>query len=128
MVTIDAARALGMDSQIGSLEVGKKADVVTLGGGLSPHLVPLQMHVHRVVYQAAGQDVNHVVVDGRVLLRDRIPQVMDPVAIQALAEAETVKVIERARLHPFLKPPAGFWGTAVSRLSADDDRAERLPE
>ncbi|CAM9933985.1 unnamed protein product [Chrysoparadoxa australica] len=119
MATIDAAKALGMDSDIGSLEVGKKADVITLGGGLRPHLTPMYMAVHRVVHQAAGQDVDHVVVDGRVLMENRCPEVVDARAIQARAERESERIVERAGLAPFMEPPEGFWSASSSRISDD---------
>ena len=41
MITLDAAKALGIEAEIGSLEIGKKADVITLGGGNRPHLTPM---------------------------------------------------------------------------------------
>jgi 5-methylthioadenosine/S-adenosylhomocysteine deaminase len=112
MVTIDAARALGREREIGSLEVGKKADVITLGGGIAPHLHPLRMPVHRIAYEAAGQDVDNVVANGVALLLDRKPQQIDATAIQTAAEAMSALVIERAGLVPHMERPRGFWGSA----------------
>lgn len=125
MITIDAAKALGLDAEIGSLEVGKKADVITLGGATRPHLVPLRMPVHRVVNQAAGQDVDNVVVDGKLLMENRLPCRVDPCAILQQAEFECSRIIARAQLEPFLREPSGFWGVAHSRIT--DARAEQIP-
>ena len=63
MCTIDAAKALGMDKDIGSLEVGKKADIV-LVDMRRLHLYPLNMPVSRLIYFANGNDVHTVIVDG----------------------------------------------------------------
>lgn len=125
MVTIDAARALGMDGEIGSLEVGKKADIITLGGGVAPHLRPMSMPVHRVVYEASGQDVDNVVVNGELLLSERKPVKVDATAIQTRAEKECARIVERAGLQPFIDQPANFWGGVFAQIT--DDRSERLP-
>jgi atrazine chlorohydrolase/5-methylthioadenosine/S-adenosylhomocysteine deaminase/melamine deaminase len=68
MATIDGARALGMAGQIGSLEVGKKADLVLLDFA-RPHLYPRHSVASAIVYQANGSEVDTVIVDGRVLVR-----------------------------------------------------------
>jgi cytosine/adenosine deaminase-related metal-dependent hydrolase len=70
MCTIDAARALGLDADLGSIEPGKKADIVLLDGR-KPHLWPPVMPLNRVTHFATGADVDTVVVDGRILMRKR---------------------------------------------------------
>lgn len=86
MCTIDAARALGLDAEIGSLEVGKKADIVLLDGQRA-HLWPPVMPLNRITHFANAADVNTVIVNGRVLLDDRKPLLVSPDDV--LAEAET---------------------------------------
>lgn len=71
MITIDAARALGMQDEIGSLETGKRADV-TIIDARQPHLAPEILAPLRVIGHASGQDVTDVIVDGEVLMRDRV--------------------------------------------------------
>jgi cytosine/adenosine deaminase-related metal-dependent hydrolase len=71
MATIDGARALGFDDEIGSLEAGKKADVIVIGRRGKPHLSPGLKPVSDVVFCANGSDVDTVVVGGDVLIRDR---------------------------------------------------------
>ncbi|MDR7419375.1 MAG: amidohydrolase [Armatimonadota bacterium] len=77
MTTIDAARALGLDEQIGSLEAGKRADVIALAmDGL--HLQPWQEVPATLVYSAKGLDVRHVWVDGQPVVAGRRPTRADP--------------------------------------------------
>lgn len=70
--TIDGARALGMGDRIGSLEVGKEADVIVLNLD-SPHLIPVHDPHTAVVFSAGRSDVQHVVVAGNVVIKDRQP-------------------------------------------------------
>jgi len=70
MATINGAIALGLQDKIGSLEVGKKADIV-VADMKKPHLVPLHNVISHLVYSAVGGDVDTVVVDGKVLMRER---------------------------------------------------------
>src|SRR5262245_762064 len=70
MATINGARALGLDKEIGSLEVGKRGDVIVVNltdFHLQPHPQDL---VSALVYSALGSDVRVVIIDGRVLLDD----------------------------------------------------------
>jgi 5-methylthioadenosine/S-adenosylhomocysteine deaminase len=70
LATTEAARVLGMDHLVGSLEVGKRADVITLDRD-SLHLAPWNDVSGNLVYAARGADVRHVFVDGRAILLDR---------------------------------------------------------
>jgi 5-methylthioadenosine/S-adenosylhomocysteine deaminase len=70
MATLGGARAIGLDREIGSLEVGKKADLIILNAR-QPHLVPLYHPVSHIVYSARGSDVTTVIIDGRFVLEDR---------------------------------------------------------
>ena len=111
MVTIDAARALHMDDRIGSLEPGKRADVVTVDLR-KPHMAPANMPVWRVVCFANGQDVQNVVVDGRVLMQDRVVPHVDVADVLAAAEAETGLMLDRTGFRGMLAEPASIWGSA----------------
>jgi 5-methylthioadenosine/S-adenosylhomocysteine deaminase len=85
MATLGGARALGLDDRLGSLEPGKRADLVVVE--LShPRLTPLYDPVSHLVYAAKGADVRHVVIDGRVVMKDRKVLTLDEAAV--LAEAE----------------------------------------
>ncbi|MGB6066775.1 MAG: amidohydrolase [Desulfomonilaceae bacterium] len=69
MATIDGAKALGMEDRIGSLAPGKLADVTVIHLN-RPHLTPLYDAISHLVYAARGSDVRHVMVDGRLVVRD----------------------------------------------------------
>ena len=70
MATIDGARVLGMDALTGSLEAGKKADVLLLDMR-KPHLTPLYNAASHLVYAVSGSDVDSVWIDGRKVLENR---------------------------------------------------------
>ncbi len=76
MATIEAARAIGLDRRIGSLEKGKQADLIIIDTH-QPHLVPLYNPVSQVVYSARGSDVKDVMVAGRMLVRNRSLTTLD---------------------------------------------------
>lgn len=96
-ITIDAARALGLDHEIGSLETGKQADLIVIGMA-RPHLAPANMPLHRLLHYATAQDVDTVVVGGRILMQDRAVLTCDEPAVIAMAEREIALAMERAGL------------------------------
>jgi cytosine/adenosine deaminase-related metal-dependent hydrolase len=108
MCTIDAAKALGRAHEIGSLEAGKKADVVLLDMR-RPHLYPLNMPVFRLVYFANGNDVHTVIVDGRIVLADRKATQVDEDAILDNAQRETELMLDRTGFRDMLRTPDTFW-------------------
>ncbi|CAB5079204.1 S-adenosylhomocysteine deaminase (EC; Methylthioadenosine deaminase (EC [Olavius algarvensis associated proteobacterium Delta 3] len=69
MATIDGARALGLDGEIGSIEPGKQADVIVLDTR-KPHLTPMYHPISHLVYAAKGSDVTASVVNGQVLMEE----------------------------------------------------------
>jgi 5-methylthioadenosine/S-adenosylhomocysteine deaminase len=70
MATIDGARALGLDTLTGSLETGKRADIIVIDTR-KPHLTPMYHPISHLVYAVGGSDVATTVVNGRVLMKDR---------------------------------------------------------
>jgi 5-methylthioadenosine/S-adenosylhomocysteine deaminase len=70
MATLGGARVLGMEKEIGSLEVGKKADVIVLDMN-RPHLQPVYNIVSQLVYSATGADVREVIIDGKIIMENR---------------------------------------------------------
>ncbi len=76
MATINGAMALGLSQMIGSLEKGKRADIIILDMQ-KPHLTPCYNPYSHIVYAVRGSDVRHVIVDGRLVLKDRILLTMD---------------------------------------------------
>jgi 5-methylthioadenosine/S-adenosylhomocysteine deaminase len=70
MATIDGAKAVHMDNQIGSLEVGKKADIILISLD-EPNAVPMYDIYSQLAYALKGGDVQTVVIGGRVVMRDK---------------------------------------------------------
>ena len=99
MAIIDGARALGLDHDIGSLEVGKAADLIAVdltGPGYSETPDPETL----LIYSGSGRDVRHVFVDGVAVVRDRRLQLQDFAALRqnyAAAYAGFWARVERAR-------------------------------
>jgi 5-methylthioadenosine/S-adenosylhomocysteine deaminase len=107
MTTIEAAKVIGWDDELGSLEAGKRGDVVIVNTR-QPHLVPNTMYAHQLIYEAVGHDVETVLVDGRVVMRDRKVMSVNIDDVLALGEEESRLMISRAGLEPHLTPPG--WG------------------
>jgi 5-methylthioadenosine/S-adenosylhomocysteine deaminase len=70
MATIEGARCLDLDREIGSIEPGKQADLIIIDTE-APHLTPMYHPASAVVYAAKGSDVRTVMVGGRLLVKDR---------------------------------------------------------
>ena len=87
MATIGGARALGLDRLVGTLEPGKRADLIIVDAG-HPRLTPMYNAVSHLVYAARGDDVVTMIVNGRVLMEGRRVQSIDEA--QVLAEAVTI--------------------------------------
>ena len=80
MATLNGAKALGLENEIGSVEAGKKADLVVMNLR-KPHLAPLVDPVANIVHNGLGSDVEMVVVDGHILLEDGTPQTINEQAL-----------------------------------------------
>jgi cytosine/adenosine deaminase-related metal-dependent hydrolase len=124
MVTIDAARALGLEREIGSLEPGKKADIV-LVDLFRPHLVPLDMPVFRIASFANGADVVATIVDGRILMEDGKVVTLDETEVMEQAQGASDRMLDRNGLRHLLEPAGAFWGAA--HATSPLPRAPRAP-
>jgi 5-methylthioadenosine/S-adenosylhomocysteine deaminase len=96
MATIDGARALGMEKTIGSLEAGKRADMITVSM-TAARQTPMYDPLSHLVYVTRGDDVRNTIVNGRILMRDRKVLTLDEsqVLSEARALAEKVKAAVR---------------------------------
>ncbi|MGA2101043.1 MAG: amidohydrolase family protein, partial [Candidatus Sulfotelmatobacter sp.] len=83
--TIDGARAVHLEKEIGSLEAGKKADLAIISLD-EPNAVPIYDIYAQIAYSLKGSDVQTVVIGGRVVMRDR-----------KLLTVDEPKVLEKAR-------------------------------
>ena len=90
MATIQGAKALGLDSEIGSIEEGKRADLVLFDTRRAEWRT-LFNPINNLVYNADGRSVHTVIVDGRVLVEDHKPLFVDEweliQKVQGLGEA-----------------------------------------
>ena len=97
MATIEGARAIGLGDVTGSLEVGKRADIITVDLD-QPHLTPAFDLEAALVYSAGGADVRDVMVDGRLVMRDRTLRTVDEKALLVEARAAARRVARGAGL------------------------------
>jgi 5-methylthioadenosine/S-adenosylhomocysteine deaminase len=104
MATIEGARAIGLGDEVGSLEVGKQADLILVdltALNLSPVLTsPVRNIVPNLVYSASGHEVKTVMVAGRVLMRDRQILTADEAAVRAEAQAQAEALAQRVAADP----------------------------
>lgn len=91
MATLGGARALGMDKEIGSLETGKRADLITVSLN-EPNGAPAHDPYSMLVFSLKASDVQDVVIEGRVTVENKRPLTLNPVAIYREAAAIRAKV------------------------------------
>ncbi len=98
MATIDGAKAMGLQSEIGSLEVGKRADVIVVKlESLHSTPVPTDI-VSALVYSAQPSDVRTALIDGQLVLREGQLLTIDERALMGEADAEAALLMNRAGL------------------------------
>ena len=97
MATIDGARALGLDAELGSIEAGKRADISIVRLDRL-HSTPVRGLASALVYSADAADVETVIIDGRLVMRDRQLLSIDESETIAKAEAEAGKLMTEAGL------------------------------
>lgn len=113
MVTIDAARVLQLDQLIGSLEQGKRADII-LVDTFQAHFTPPTLLPQLLVYYASGPDVKTVVVDGEIVMENRELQTVDEAHVINNARDEINKAFERLdqlgfSVDPYTEINDNFW-------------------
>ena len=87
MATINGATALGMNNEIGSIEVGKKADLVLLDIK-APHLTPFRHPMSHIVYSARGSDVHTTICNGKILMENK--------KLTVVPEAQVIEMAQNA--------------------------------
>jgi len=93
LATIGGARALHLEKEIGSLEPGKRADVIVVGLD-APHQIPLYDVESQLVYASRASDVRTVIINGRVVMRDGNLLTLDTAAIRIKANEFRDKVVK----------------------------------
>lgn len=101
MATIGGARAVGMEDQIGSLEVGKKADLAVLNLNQF-HTFPSfdADPISRIVYSATSADVETTIIDGTVVMEHGITRTIDKAIVLREADRSLRRLLGRAKLAP----------------------------
>jgi 5-methylthioadenosine/S-adenosylhomocysteine deaminase len=97
MATIGGARVIGMDKTLGSLEAGKRADLITVSTR-SPRQTPMYDPVSHLVYVTQGSDVRNTIVNGKVLMRDRQLKTLN--RDQVIADANRLAARVRGAVTP----------------------------
>jgi 5-methylthioadenosine/S-adenosylhomocysteine deaminase len=93
--TIKAAKALGIDHLVGSIEPGKKADLVLIdikSIGMSPALLPIK----NLVYSTSSSCVDTVIINGRTILKERKFSLIDPLETVEEAENQAPKILDKS--------------------------------
>ena len=94
MPTAGSAAALGLEDAVGTLEAGKKADIVLLRWR-EPHFFPTQRIFPMVFSVANARDVNDVIIDGRLIVKDRVHQLLDAEEVMAKAGERLSSILAR---------------------------------
>lgn len=109
MITNKAALAVGKEKEIGSLEVGKKADIIVINGN-QPHLAPWGiMPVERIVNHATGSDVIHTIIDGKIVMENRKLLIVDEQKIIDQANLAFEKMCERSKVLEYAVKNKDLW-------------------
>jgi 5-methylthioadenosine/S-adenosylhomocysteine deaminase len=98
MATMAGARALGMDDIIGSLEVGKRADIAIVDMRRL-HNTPLHDPVSNLVYSANGSDVSTVMIEGEIVVDEGRLTFLDEQELMVRVQLRAEELAERAGVH-----------------------------
>jgi 5-methylthioadenosine/S-adenosylhomocysteine deaminase len=99
MATIGGAQALGMQKEIGSIEAGKKADLIVIRV-IEPHAAPMYNVYSALVYNLKSSDVQHVMVNGKLVVRNRRVLTLDQAQVLKAAQEWRTKISDSAATPP----------------------------
>jgi 5-methylthioadenosine/S-adenosylhomocysteine deaminase len=94
LATINGAKALSWDDEIGSIAVGKKADLIIINIK-KPHLSPLHNETSNMVYAAKASDVDTVIINGKIIMENRTLKTLKVERVMALAEKAKNSLLRR---------------------------------
>lgn len=94
MATVNGAKALGLEKEIASIEVGKKADLIIIDTQ-KPHFYPRHNIISAVAYSAQASDVKTVIVDGKIVMEDYEIKTIDTERIMFEAEKAAKDLMRR---------------------------------
>ncbi|MDD5167592.1 MAG: amidohydrolase [Syntrophales bacterium] len=93
MATCNGAKVLGLDRQVGTLTVGKKADICIIDMN-KPHLTPMYNEYSHLAYAISGSDVDTVLINGRIVMRNRCLTTIDELEVMARVRKIAVRIRE----------------------------------
>jgi hypothetical protein len=125
MATIDGARAMGLEQQIGSIERGKKADLVAFDFR-RPHLTPSINPLGNLVHVAQGRDVEVVLVDGRVVVLGGEPTTAKTEAYLPM-HGPPKPAAARGRVVPGIRGRRAQWRRCEEALQRGSRGARKFP-
>jgi 5-methylthioadenosine/S-adenosylhomocysteine deaminase len=100
MATIGGARAVGLEGEIGSIEVGKKADIAVVDYD-NAWMTPIHHPVSALVYSALGHEVVTVLIDGEIVMRDGVVRSVEERAVRRSAQLHADALTARAGTDAF---------------------------
>jgi cytosine/adenosine deaminase-related metal-dependent hydrolase len=104
MATLNGYRAIGWEQDLGSIEPGKKADLILIDTD-RPEFVPTYNYVYSLVYTANGDCVDTAMVDGRILMENRELKTIDLDAVRAHCREQAPRLLERSKVKPVSRWP-----------------------
>ncbi|MFX0195345.1 MAG: amidohydrolase family protein [Candidatus Hodarchaeota archaeon] len=114
MATIDGAKVLGRENEVGSIEVGKKADIIIIDLQ-KPHMHPVNRIVPTIVYTVKGNDVETTIIDGKIVMENHELKTIQEKSVLKLAREACDRILEKRRkLNSLLERPwpmtsKAFW-------------------
>jgi 5-methylthioadenosine/S-adenosylhomocysteine deaminase len=96
MATINGAKALGLADELGSLEIGKKADIAIVDLK-RPNTTPVHDVISSLVYCANGDNVDTTIVDGRIVMENQIIRTVDEAKVVKLGQNTAVDLVHRSK-------------------------------
>lgn len=97
MATVNGAKALGMENEIGSIEVGKKADLVIVDTN-KPELTPINNPISSLIYSGVATDVDTVIINGKIVLEDGKLINLDEISLVQEAKEKIKNLYKRAKI------------------------------
>jgi 5-methylthioadenosine/S-adenosylhomocysteine deaminase len=100
MATINGAKALGLENEVGSLEIGKKADLVILNTKM-PNVWPPHDPYSLIAYCANDSNINTTIINGQIVMKDRQLLTVDSQEVLTNAKDSLIQIMDRANLKQF---------------------------
>jgi len=94
MATVNGAKAIGFGNEVGQIKEGYKADIILIDMD-KPHIVPVNDYISALVYCVQGSDVDTVIVDGNILMENRVLKTIDEEKVKSKVKEISKKILEK---------------------------------